>query len=599
MRIDAVNKTTNWKKSEKTELDQIDEYDTFENRGKAYMDYKGHATNAPKDYKKVRVHMIYDVKHDGRLKSRLVANGAMTEIPVESVYSGVVSLRSLRIVVFLAELNTLELWGADVGNAYLESYTKEKVYIIAGPEFGDREGQLLIVRKALYGLRGSGQAFHEKFADTLLEMGFTPSKADADVWMRENNGLYEYIAVYVDDLCIAMKDPGKLIDELRDTHNYKLKGVGPIKYHLGCNFERDKDGTLRTGPKKDIDETMIPWYENTYGTKPTNCVSPLEKGDHPELDTSDLTDEVGIKQYQSMIGQLQWLVALGRMDVFISTMTMSRWRTMPRKGHLERLKRIFGYVQNKNDGYIRIRTGIPDYSNIPERVYDWARSVYGNVKEELPKDAPKPLGKEVVITTYVDANLMHDLITGRSITAILHFLNQTPVEWYTKRQATVENATFGSEFVAARTGVDQLIDLRYSLRYFGVPIKQKSYMFGDNESVVKNSTVPHSQLKKRHIALSYHRVREAIASGIVVFHHIRGVLNPADILSKHWGWAQVCKVLTPLLFWHGETNIISDTIATKPNQAKGELQVSHHEVMNLSVGSDESDKTHELERYFV
>jgi len=104
-------------------------------------------------------------------------------------------------------------------------------------------------------------------------------------------------------------------------------------------------------------------------------------------------------------------------------------------------------------------------------------------------------------------------------------------------------------------------------------------MFGDNESVVKNSTVPHSQLKKRHLALSYHRVREAIASGIIVFHHIRGENNPADILSKHWGFAQVWKVLQPLLFWTGETNIISDTIATKPNQAKGELQVSHHKVI--------------------
>ena len=106
-------------------------------------------------------------------------------------------------------------------------------------------------------------------------------------------------------------------------------------------------------------------------------------------------------------------------------------------------------------------------------------------------------------------------------------------------------------------------------------------MFGDNESVVKNATVPYSQLKKRHIALSYHRVREAIAAGIVSFFHISGDKNPADILSKHWGYTQVWPVLKPLLFWHGETTDSSDGIATKEEissneQTKGELHDSHH-----------------------
>ena len=81
--------------------------------------------------------MVYNVKHDGRHKARLVAGGHLTDTPVESVYSSVVSLKGLRIVMFLAELNSMEIWATDVGNAYLEALTKEKVYIIAGPEFGD------------------------------------------------------------------------------------------------------------------------------------------------------------------------------------------------------------------------------------------------------------------------------------------------------------------------------------------------------------------------------------------------------------------------------------------------------------------------------
>ena len=77
------------------------------------------------------------------------------------------------------------------------------------------------------------------------------------------------------------------------------------------------------------------------------------------------------------------------------------------------------------------------------------------------------------------------------------------------------------------------------LQYLGVPISPSSYLFGDNESVVKSSTVPHSQLAKRHHALAYHYTREAVASKMVIFHHIPGEINPADILSKHWGHSQI------------------------------------------------------------
>jgi hypothetical protein len=87
------------------------------------------------------------------------------------------------------------------------------------------------------------------------------------------------------------------------------------------------------------------------------------------------------------------------------------------------------------------------------------------------------------------------------------------LDWYSKKQATVETATYGSEFVAARTCVEQIIDLRITLQYLGVPICSKSYMFGDNKSVVDSSMQVNAKIHKRHTMLSFHRVREAIASG--------------------------------------------------------------------------------------
>jgi len=161
---------------------------------------------------------------------------------------------------------------------------------------------------------------------------------------------------------------------------------------------------------------------------------------------------------------------LGRFNIATTVMTMSSFRVAPRIGHIDRLKRICGYLVKMKHGFIRIRTDEPDYSDLPELSYDWAHSTYGDVKEETPQDAPMPLGKRVGLTSYVDANLCHDMTTGRSVTGVLHFLNQMPCEWYSKKQATTETATYGSEFMAAKTAVQQCMGMRTMLRYLGVQV---------------------------------------------------------------------------------------------------------------------------------
>ena len=157
---------------------------------------------------------------------------------------------------------------------------------------------------------------------------------------------------------------------------------------------------------------------------------------------------------------------------------------------MERLKRIYVYVIRTKDYATRFRTTQPDYSYITDQNFDWAHTVYGHVQDIIPDDIPHPLGKPATTTT-LDANLNHCLATGRSVTGCLHFVNHIPIDSYSKRQAPVEIATYGSEFVTSKTATEQIIDLRHTLRYFGVPIKTKSYLFGDNRSVVTSSTLPH------------------------------------------------------------------------------------------------------------
>lgn len=361
--------------------------------------------------------------------------------------------------------------------------------------------------------------------------------------------------VYVDDLLAIMKDPQGFFDILVEKYNYKLKGVSEPDYHLGGNFMRDPDGTLSWGPSRYIGR-MLDNFEREYGFQPKAYAAPMDKDAHPELDESPTLDLLGIKRYQSQIGALQWCITLGRFDIACAVMTMGKFRAEPRENHLKHLEQILGYLKRTQEGAIRFRTEIPKHEDtFIEQKMDWSASVYHGCKEDIPEDMPPARGKPVRLSTYVDANLLHCRATGRSVSGILHMVNGTPVDWFSKKQNVVDAAVYGSEFMAARIATQQVMDLRITLRYMGIPMDGPAWMFGDNESVIKSSSVPASTLNKRHNALSYHTVTAAIATGIMRFYHIPGVENIADVLTKHVQRPVAEPLLKSLLFWKGPLKI--------------------------------------------
>ena len=516
-------------------------------------------------YQRIPYHFVFDVKYDLRRKARLVAGGNMTDDPDEDIYSGVIGIEFVRLLFILASMNGLELWAADVGNAFLHGINKEKLYIIAGPEFGpELVGKKLIIAKSLYGLKTAAARFHEHLSQKLRKMGFRPSKAEPNLWYKDMGTHYEYIATYVDDLMIASKNPQQIIKELEE--DYLLKGVGEPQYYLGGDVVVLDDQWKKHGIKYALGShtylgNVIPKLEKLVGKTIGTYSSPMLTDYHPELDESDFLNQEDASKYRSFIGSLNWAITLGRFDIQYAASTLARYNMAPREGHLEAVMRVVGYLKKtqKLNPKTLVNPELPDHDKYESQEHDNWREFYPDAEEELPYDMLKAKGKEVKITIWVDADHAHDQVTRRSVTGIVIMINGMVWKTISKRQKTVESATYGSELVASRIAVEQAISLRYTLRMLGVPVNGSVLMLGDNKSVVLNTTVPSSALKKKHCAINYHRVREAIAGKIVKYVHINSQLNIADVLTKPLAGNVLYQLVKPVLFanpgevlWPGE-----------------------------------------------
>jgi hypothetical protein len=115
---------------------------------------------------------------------------------------------------------------------------------------------------------------------------------------------------------------------------------------------------------------------------------------------------------------------------------------------------------------------------------------------------PPPKGKPVRQSEWFDANLQHDLVTSQLAMGTFHMVQNTVAGYSSKRQSTVETATYATEFIAGQTCLDEAIALRYKLRMLGAPLEGPIWMFGDNKSMIKSSAEPSGRLAKRHLILS-------------------------------------------------------------------------------------------------
>jgi hypothetical protein len=267
----------------------------------------------------------------------------------------VVSRDSARIAFLLTTLNNCNICFADIGNAYLNADCCEKIWTVGGLEFGSDEGSIMIIKKALYGLKSSGAAWRAHFATTLAEMGFISTIADPDVWIRaavdERSLYYEMILIYVDDILCISKDTKSIMDCIRQSYWLKEGSHQAPEQYLGANIEKwtFQDGQqLWSMSAKSYIKSAI---ENIEGKDQFN--HKLRSGAHrpmkadycPEVDISPVLSDTLATYYQGLIGVLRWTCELGRIDILTEVSMLSSHNALPREGHLEAVLDVFAYLK--------------------------------------------------------------------------------------------------------------------------------------------------------------------------------------------------------------------------------------------------------------
>jgi hypothetical protein len=535
-KLDAKNGNTFWRDAIEKEMSNL----------KVAFDILEESASLPPGWTRASGHMVFDVRMTLERKARWVKDGHKTPEPENSTYAGVVSRESVRIALTYAALNNLDVCACDIQNAYLQSPSSEKHYIICGPEFGlENVGKRAKIVRALYGGKSAGADYWRHVRSAMEEMGFMSCKADPDVWFRpsmkeDGTDYYQYVLLYTDDILAIMEKPETFIrEELSNKFVVKPNSIGKPTQYLGnkvsyvqlennrCAWSFSSSQYVQSAVKN-VEEHL----SRQGRSLPLKVKSCWTSNYRPETDVSPELSSTDAAYYQSLIGVLRWITELGRIDITMETSAMASMMAMPRQGHLEQLYHMFAYLKLKHNSSMVFDPTEPDIDDAQFIREDWSATVYGECKEEIPSNMPEPRGVGFTMRAFVDSDHAGELTTRRSRTGYIIFLNSAPIYWFSKRQTCVETSSFGSEFIAMKQCCEYIRGLRYKLRMMGIPVDLPTYVFGDNQSVLANTTKPHSTLKKKSSSIAYHFVREGTAKDEWRTTYLNTNFNPADMLTK-------------------------------------------------------------------
>jgi hypothetical protein len=346
--------------------------------------------------------------------------------------------------------------------------------------------------------------------------------------------------IYVDDIFCVHHDPDSPLERLDEYFKMKEGSIQVPTFYMGAKLKKTAlpNGMVEwdmssskyvQSAVQNIKEYMAALPGDQKLMKKAS--GSFAEGYKPDLDESPGLDTTRANFYHSQIEIMRWCVELGCIDIITKVSILSTHLFLSHEGHLEAVFHVLAYLGLHHNARVLFDSTYPAVDMGTFIKTDW-KSMYGDVKEIIPSDAPVPHGKEVDLRLFVDSYHAGDQLTRRSRTGFVIYLNMAPIVWLSKRQPTVESSVFGAEFVAMKNGIETCHGLRYKLRMMGVALSGPTFVYGDNMYVVHNTQRPESVLKKKSNSICYHAVRESAAMGESIMGNVPSVDNPAEILYQ-------------------------------------------------------------------
>ena len=451
---------------------------------------------------------VYDIKWDGegnriKDKARLIGKGYTQQLGVDynETWAGVTRLESVRMTAAIAAKLDLKLWRIDFVGAFLNSLTKEDIYMkqpegFVEPEFEDHVCKLV---HTIYGTMQGAHDWYETLASTYDKLGYTTSRVDPCVRYKKENGEYTIVDTYTDDVFGASTTEEEAEKRKTETGKvWEIKDIGETEYFLGTRVQQNLTlGTIRL--------TQRPYWEhviarfNLDNIPPRNI--PLPVGILLDADMSPKTDsekrQMDDKPYRPILGSVMWGQLATRPDLSFAVSLLSRFQANPGIEHWKALMHVIGYVKNTID-------------------YGLTYSRDGDISP----------------TAFVDADYGGCRDTRRSTSGYVFTMAGGAVSWSSKRQATVALSTVEAEYVAMSRCAQQMVWMQNWLDEVEVEHVLPGLMKGDSRGAIAltKNTKDHGKIK--HINIRHHYIRELVKSGAISLEQIPSAANLADLFTK-------------------------------------------------------------------
>ena len=449
----------------------------------------------------------YKQKPD-REKARVVAKGfCQSPWDVGETYSSVAKLSTVRALLSKAAVANYSIRQLDIGNAYLCADIASEHVFCSPPEGREREGYVMYLQKALYGLKNSAKAWADTFSTFLVKQGYQRSHYDECLWEYKKGKKRLFIVVFVDD-CLVIGDD-EFIDDFmsRIKKEYKIRDLGEAENFLGMEITRNRD-------KRTIKISQNKYITNMAKKFGLDNAKPIYTPMDPRADLSKAKNKSELHDnnelYRSIVGSIMYCVQLCRPDCMYAISKLSRYLNEPTKAHMTQAKRCLVYLYtSREQGII------------------YGRKVHGIIGHNI-------------IYGYADADFATDVDSRKSTTGWIFMYNGGAISWRSQQQSVTALSTSEAEYMALSDSAKEarsLLKINLSLENEN-PNNIK--IFEDNRGCIKWTSTQAEPNRTKHIDIHYHHIKDWVKLGKISIVPVETDLQLADALTKalnrerHW-----------------------------------------------------------------